>query len=273
MKHHEELLAMLRDQVRQDRSKLEEWERVARGEVDRTEIEALANDPASQAMLAACTPLGDDAAARIEARIERERSVAPPKAQAEVEAAGGKVIALVRAAKTRPSPFVRVARIAGPLAAAAAVVLALRMNAREDGALPAYAITAGGGAALVRGESQAGDRLTIMGAPDETFDIVVRPATAVSKGTNVHGYAFVMASDVAHARALAARIEIAPGGSIRLQGQVESLGAADEIRVVVSAHPLDARAALAVATANATANGAPVNAGSARVLRIALDRR
>lgn len=246
----EELLAMLRREIREERSKLEDWERVARGELDGSEVEALATDPESQAMLAACKPLGEDAAVRIEARIERVRHP--------------QVRAITSATKPRLR-FVSIARIAAPLAAAAAVVFALRLNSGNGESLPAYGVSASGGSALVRGESNvAVDRITVAGAPDERFELVARPATARSKPNAMHAYAFVMQDAIA--RPLAASVEIAEGGSIRVQGPVASLGAANEVRLVISDHPLDAPSAV-------TAASHADSSDHARVLRVTIERR
>lgn len=107
-----------------------------------------------------------------------------------------------------------------PLVVAAAVVVYVR---REDAAhprLPDYAV-------VVTGEN--GATLELRGGADASFEIVARPAAAPP--AHVVAYAFAMGEG--EPNPVDAKIEVAPDGSVRIEGRARALAGAREVRVVL----------------------------------------
>jgi len=177
------------------------WERLARGELA----------PAEEAQL-------------------RERAAADPEVARLYEAfrpldAAAKQRIAERVAVGLPHPrfapaWRRAAIIAGPLAAAAVVVLALRFRHPTDPSalLPEYALDVSGG-----------DRATRSGAPAERgplelhrasrLEIVLRPATAVQRPVEVRAF-LVQGTDV---RPWAPPMERSADGAVRIAGEAGTL--------------------------------------------------
>jgi hypothetical protein len=177
------------------------WERLARGELapaEETRLrERAAADPEIARLYEAFRPLDDAVKQRIAERV-----------------AGG-----LRRPRFAPA-WRRAAMIAGPLAAAAVVVLAfqLRHTSEPSALVPEYAMDVSGG-----------DRATRSGAPAERgpvelhrasrLEIVLRPSTAVQHPVAVRAF-LVQGNDV---RQWAAPMERSPDGAVRIAGEAGTL--------------------------------------------------
>jgi hypothetical protein len=178
------------------------WERLARGELSPSEDallrERAAGDPQVAALYEAYCPLDGAVRKRIAARVE---------------------------AGLRPSRgpvWRRVALIAAPLAAAAAVLLVVSVRMRQPAEplalIPQYALALSGG-----------DRATRSGAPDDSgpvelhrgsnLEIVLRPSTAVSHPVMVR--AFLLQG--AEARPWDVPMDRSADGAVRIAGQAGAL--------------------------------------------------
>lgn len=236
------------------------WEAVARGDASpevRAELERrAAADAEVAAILEASAPLGDDAAERIAARIERDR---PEEAEVVPLAA-----VKARAAQARSGATIarRAAVLVAPLALAAALVLYVTAGPGGGAALPEYTVAAAGEQAM-RGPSEAAAVLRLGASPDARFEIVARPATAAADP--VVAYAFAMGEG--EPSPVEARIDVAQGGAVRVAGAARALAGAREVRLVVGAPDAIGRFDGALARATSGDGDARV-----RVLRIAIVR-
>lgn len=156
------------------------------------------------------------------------------------------------------SRFGRAFALAGSLAAAAAVVLALRSwgdrlaSAPSPIAeMPAYVLDVMGGDRLERGAPEATAEDAVRLAPGSRLSIVLRPATAITDPIAARGF-FVRDG---RAEAWSPSFEFASGGAVRIAGTREALfgGAPDgdyEIVLVVG-RPADLPATIDAAEASA----------------------
>lgn len=256
----DELLALLGERERTERSRATAWETVARGEASPEAASRLADEDGA-AMAKAAAPFDDAAVDRIVGRIDAVRAGRTPL---EVAPAPVAQLADARTRRTR-----RLAAIMAPLAAAAVIVLALRGGlapSEPQGDLPSYALSVGGGTAVARGAAMPTERLTLGGSLDQTFDVVARPATATSRAPVARAFAWKAG---APARPLGSEvsIEVAPSGSVRVRGTANALDGATELRVVIAA------SAITDADLSMISEDAPAGRAGARVLRVIIDRR
>lgn len=257
----DELLALLGERERAERTRAAAWESVARGTATADAVTALSAEDGA-AMASAAAPFGPDAEDRILARIAEARSGRSGDAVP-------KIAPVVDLAAARSKRLRRIATIVGPLAAAAAAVFALRMGSppQEGDAIPAYAFSVSGGSAGVRGEHADRDRIVIHGSADETFEIVARPATASPQRPAAQGFVWKSGAPARSLAAAGASLEVAESGAIRIRGSAAALGDATELRVVVS------DAALAIDAAEAmVSSDVPSPRSGARVLRVSITR-
>jgi hypothetical protein len=220
----DDLVARLRDHARDESRDDALWERLSTGEATAAELADLerraASEPEVAAMLEAARPLGADAADRIAGRL------------ASRAAAGGAVIA-IGTRKAGPSASDRVLRRAAtaavPLALAAALVLYVTSSRDDAGlVLPEYAISAVGESAM-RGPAEPAARLRLGEGAASTFEIVLRPTTAVTEPL----VAYVFAVGEGEPSPVDAEVHVAGTGAVRVKGAASALGAARELRVVV----------------------------------------
>ena len=167
-------------------------------------------------MIDASRPLG---AAKLDAIADAVRVT--PAAPAAAKPSGRNVVAFLR----------RASIVVGPLALAAALFLVVGRGGNESTAsLPEYSFVASGEKEM-RGDSppETARALRLRSDPDATFEIVARPATAAGG----HVVAYVFAVIGGEPNAVDARVELAPGGSVRIRGRAAQLHGAGEIRVVL----------------------------------------
>lgn len=215
---NDDLLAEIRDHVRDERTNDSALEAVARGERGDAVLELerrAAGDAEVAAMLEASRPFGDAAEERIAARVG--------KANANVKASAkrGVLVPILR----------RVGVVAAPLMMAAAVVLYVVFagSGESHAVLPHYSIVASGEKEM-RGQAEAASaNLQLRGGPDAPFEIVVRPTTTA--GTKVVAYVFAIGER--EPNPVDAKVEISPEGSVRIRGRARALDGAREIRVVL----------------------------------------
>ena len=215
-----DVLAALRDHVRADRADDHALEAVARGEQASSAALALearaATEPEVRAMIDASRPLG---AAKLDAIADAVRI--SPAAPAAAKPSGGNVVAFLR----------RASIVVGPLALAAAIFLVLgRGGDKSSVPLPEYTFVASGEKEM-RGDAppEKAGALRLRDAPDATFEIVARPATAAGG----HVVAYVFAVKDGEPNAVEASVELAPEGSVRIRGRAGQLRGAREVRVVL----------------------------------------
>jgi len=283
----DDLLAALRDHVRAERADDATLEAIAgagrsaarpsdaglREASTSASVAALearaAEDPAVAELLRATQPLGPEAEARIVARSLAARAPVTPskddpsKPTAEegvkrpTAASGGVVVSLLR----------RSALLVGPLALAAAIALYVTAGPGPGVDLPSYEVTAAGEQSM-RGPATSptsGPRIRV-GAPEATFQIVLRPEVTVAAKVAV--WAFTVGAG--EPDALDAKVELAPEGGVRIRGKAKALLDAREIRVVVA--PAEGPSRLArfdEALAHARAG---TSTSRVRVLRVEIDR-
>jgi hypothetical protein len=177
------------------------WERLAKGELapaEETRLrERAAADPEIARLYEAFRPLDDAAKQRIAERVAA--SLPRPRLA---------------------TAWRRAAIIAGPLAAAAVVVLALQLrhSANPSALLPEYALDVSGGDRATRSGTAP------MGGPVELhrgsrLEIVLRPATAVQHPVAVR--AFLVQGD--QVRRWAAPMEQSADGAVRIAGEAGTL--------------------------------------------------
>lgn len=177
------------------------WDRLARGELAPAEEaqlrERAAVDPEIARLYEAFRPLDDAAKQRIAERVAA--GLGQPR------------VALV---------WRRAAFIAGPLAAAAVVVLALRLQRQAGPAalLPEYALDVSGGDRATRsGNAVENGPVELHRA--SRLELVLRPATTVQQPVAVHAF-LVQGSDV---RPWAVPMERSPDGAVRVAGEAGTL--------------------------------------------------
>jgi hypothetical protein len=223
MKDEDADLSTLGELLRSERRDDAALEAVARGETSSAEVTELESraegDAELAAILAACRPLDEAAVSSIAKRTE-----AAVKGTAE-----RKVEPVATPTTARVMPFRRrLAFVAGPLAVAAAV--ALFVSGRGDGTprLPELTVVASEAQEL-RGASEPSSRLRIRGGRDASFELVVRPATAVA---HVVAYVFARGSG-GEPSPVDATVEVAAEGSVRIRGKARALEGARELRIVI----------------------------------------
>lgn len=200
----DDLLEQLGRRAREDRdpSAADDpvWERLARGELEPSEAarlrERAAADPEIATLYEAFRPLDDSTQERIATRVAD------------------------RVAERPRITWRRAALVAGPLAAAAVIVLALRLprSTASFPAVPEYSLDLAGG-----------DRATRSGAPAETgtvavhresrLEIVLRPKTSVSGPVVVRSF-LVRGDD---ARPWNVPMDRSPDGAVRIAGQAGTM--------------------------------------------------
>jgi hypothetical protein len=180
------------------------WDDLAHGDLDPEEeaaLRALAEeDPEIGARVEAFRPLGDDFAAKVAARIAAERGPAAPVSS-----------------PARRRGALRLAWIAAPLAAAAAIALALLP--RDGDALPAYELALRGGDREVRGSEPLEPAHEVPTFSREAhLELVLSPATRVEHAVDAAVYVLTP-----EPRRLEAPIERAESGALRIRGAAGAL--------------------------------------------------
>lgn len=212
----------------------------------------------------------DEIVARIGAHVREERAGdAELEAQAAEAPLGDAFVARVTARVAPERPVVvawprRIAKVAAPLALAAAVVLFVATRGGGAGPeLPGYGITASGEQAM-RGSAEPSARLRVGHGAASRFEIVARPETAVGDANVV---AWVFAIEGGEAQPVDARVDVSKEGAVRVSGDARVLGSANEVRIVVGTPE-------SVATFDAALELAKAGRGDARarVLAVAVDR-
>lgn len=145
------------------------WQALAEGRADEAEVAAAETEDVDR--WEAYRPFDEAAAEAVHRRVAEALGAGGAAA-----ATGGNVISL---ADRRAGMWRRVAMVAIPLAAAAALVMMLRpFGGPTLAPLPSYALEVAGAEALVRGaEDQPGPQVF---TPESSLILVVRPATAAT---------------------------------------------------------------------------------------------
>lgn len=191
------------------------WEALAAGRLDPADTDALEawarDDDEAAAALEAFRPPDDLTFARMERRFV-ELATRPVSAPAKATAS------------PRRSSVLRWAMAAGPLLAAAVIILVVLPPSERTRDLPAYAISVRGGEALghsIAPKASASPTLRLM--PGSRLELVLTPATRV--GTKPAIRAFLVAADGVRPWPIEPRIS--EQGAIQIAGTVESLGLGD----------------------------------------------
>jgi hypothetical protein len=179
------------------------WERLARGALPPQEIAAIRKeaetDPETAAMYEAFRPLEASVNAAIAAR-------------AAAELRGGQVI--------RPARWWRVASVAAPLVAAAAVALWIaRPGSGVGGEIPSYALSVRGGDRDTRAAGNDTSTGVVEVRPDSRLELVLRPEHRVVGEVGVRTF---LARD-GDVRAWSPSLELSPDGAFHLAGPAGAL--------------------------------------------------
>jgi hypothetical protein len=201
-----ELAQVNRDQQEEERRRLDErWDRLSHGELsadEEAELRALAetSEEAHEAY-EAFRPLGPDFQASVVRAIQTQ-GLAPKTEPASTE----------RPAKLLPFRRRFVWSAVAAVAAAACVVVLLRPPAP----LPGYSSPkVSRGVSAFRGEDSESTVL----APGDRFQVIVRPETAVSRGSRLEALCFLARGG--DLRVVDIESEIDPGGSVKMNGSLE----------------------------------------------------
>jgi len=189
----------------------ERWDRLAAGTLtaeEEEELRALAGtSPEAHAAYEAFRPLGPDFENRMTDRLAAEVGDGARRDEPR-----GRLLRFPRA--LRPATWT-----AAATAAAAALFLLIRgFLPAAMPMLPAYAAELSGGTQVFRGEDLPSTGPEAF-APGDRFQLVLRPATATS-GEDLEAWCFLLRNG--DLRRLDARVEIAPGGAVKLEGSFGS---------------------------------------------------
>lgn len=210
----EEVLALLGRSVREEQAHDTALVDVARGARAPASVGEEPREEDVRAMAEASRPLGEAFEAKVAARA---------------------VAALAPAEQPRPRSLAlrRVARYAGPLALAAAVLVYVGARRGPDGepTLPDYAVTARGDQTM-RGDEPVRDARLRVAGDASTFEIVLRPAVVASG--RIEAWVFTVAEPAGEPAPLAADVEVSPQGAVRIRGRGAALANARDVRVVLA---------------------------------------
>jgi hypothetical protein len=197
-----ELAQVKRDEEAEERARLDErWDRLSAGDLspdEEAELRALAEtSEEGRETYEAFRPLGPDFHAQVVKAVSAElkKPESPP---------------------ARVLPF-RPARMGAWLSAAAAAAAVVVVFLRPPAPLPDYAPPdlSGGSKAMRDGETRSD-----VFAPGDPIKVVLRPETEVSKAGDLEARCILVRGD--DARVLTVRTEIDPGGSVKMDGSLDT---------------------------------------------------
>lgn len=201
----DKLLKALGRIAAEDARHAEKWERVVTGDATKDELARLEADGEAKELLAASRPLDEAARDRI------------------AESLAAKMAPRRRAARAWGTTGV----IAGGLALAAG--LAFLVTRPSPNALPGYTIDPVGPSSM-RAPAPSAGTCVLRADPDGTYELVVRPERELRGEVQAAVYAF----DGRDSHNVAADVEIAPSGSIRITGRRATLIGAASLTVVIA---------------------------------------